>query len=60
MPGCGKPGNGGGGLKARVVFPSGPFPGEPTLAADLGGWRSVYTFSVAGLKKKKEHRSMNS
>lgn len=50
MPGTG------GGLKTRVffpwwsfIFPSAPSPGDPALPADLGGWRRVYTFSVAVL-----------
>lgn len=51
MPGTG------GGLRTIVLFPwwSFIFPsaaslGDPALAVDLGGWRRVYTFSIAVLK----------
>lgn len=57
MPGTG------GGLKTIVlfpwwsfIFPSAPSLGDPALAVDLGGWRRVYTFSIAVLKVGKNEK----
>lgn len=39
-------------------FPSPPSLGDPTRTADLGGWRSVYTFSVAVLGTGRQSRGL--